>query len=192
MATETRSFPFVRGTVAGLSAYFAGYLVTYLAVSPQLDSLLPIRAFEFFTGENPVWKLVGWVFYNAHFVDTNLPGLVETNAVNFLSLSEDPAANLLYAIPIVLLVVAGAIPIIGRKRTSVGQDISGGASVTLGYLTPAVLGAQLFSISLGNVTARPDILTATLLAGLLYPLLFGSIGGVLAGRYNSRQTISPQ
>ena len=37
----------------------------------------------------------------------------------------------------------------------------------------------------GDVTAGPNLLTAVLLAGLVYPLLFGAVGGLVGGHLSA-------
>jgi hypothetical protein len=189
---QTNSIPVVRGTLAGLFAYLFGYLVTYLLAAPRLDDLFAVQAFEFFTGENPVWKLSGWIFYNEHFVSTIVPRLAGSDIVNFLQESDDGSATLLFFLPVVLLVVAGALAARGQSNGNSSAAAKAGASVVLGYALPALVGAQLFRLDLGNSTAGPDFVTAILVGGLVYPLIFGALGGVLVSFYNSRQTSSPQ
>ncbi|WP_338729431.1 hypothetical protein [Haladaptatus sp. DJG-WS-42] len=189
---QKNTIPVVRGALAGVAAYLFGYLVTYLLAAPRLDDLFAVQAFEFFTGENPVWKLTGWLFYNEHFVSTIVPRLAGSDMVNFLAESDDGSATLLFFLPVILLVVAGAIAARGQSGTGTSQHAKAGASVVIGYVLPALVGAQLFRLELENSTAGPDFVTALLVAGLLYPLLFGALGGSLVSFYSSRQTSSPQ
>ncbi|WP_332899650.1 transporter [Haladaptatus sp. CMSO5] len=189
---QQNSIPVVRGTLAGLAAYLFGYLVTYLLAAPRIDDLFAVQAFEFFTGENPVWKLTGWLFYNEHFVSTIVPRLTGSDMVNFLVESDDGSATLLFFLPVLLLVGAGALAARSQSDTSTSSSAKAGATVVLGYVLPALVGAQLFRLDLGNSTAGPDFITAILVAGLLYPLIFGALGGVLVSFYSSRQTSSPQ
>jgi len=40
-----------------------------------------------------------------------------------------------------------------------------------------VIGALLFRYSVGDGSVAPDLVTAVLLAGAVYPALFGAVGG---------------
>jgi hypothetical protein len=51
-----------------------------------------------------------------------------------------------------------------------------GAAVAVGYGVLSLLGAFLFATS--NVS--PDPVTSVLLAGVLYPVVLGAVGGVAA------------
>ena len=60
-----------------------------------------------------------------------------------------------------------------------------GAAVMLGYLPLSVIGAVLFAVSVGDATAGPDLVTAVLLAGMVYPLVFGAVGGLVGGHLSA-------
>ncbi|MFD1685808.1 transporter [Halobellus litoreus] len=164
--------------VGGVLSYLVAYAITYAVTGQQIANSLAARVLEIATGDPGTWKLVGWVFYSAHYVTSEIPGLFGSTAVNLVGRGDTfPAA--LFLLPPVVLVVAGAlVAVVGRSETAVAGAV-GGASVTLGYLPLAVAGAFLFSIAVGDSTAGPTLVTAVLLAGLVYPLVFGALGGAV-------------
>jgi hypothetical protein len=164
--------------VGGVLSYLVAYAITYAVTGQQIANSLAARVLEIATGDPGTWKLVGWVFYGAHYVTSEIPGLFGSTAVNLVGRGDTfPAA--LFLLPPVVLVVAGAlVAVVGRSETAVAGAV-GGASVTLGYLPLAVAGAFLFSIAVGDSTAGPTLVTAVLLAGLVYPLVFGALGGAV-------------
>lgn len=180
-ASVTRTRPIGRGTVAGVVAFVAGYLVTYLwqaaHVREWLDGVNAIL--QFFGGESlPAWKAVGWVFFNAHFVRTQIPTVGGTRTQNYIASGEFPA--LLYAVPIVLLVATGFLLVRSRHPTDLQDGAIDGATIAIGYAGAAIVGVFGFGATRGEVTVAPDPVTGVLLAGIVFPLVLGAIGGALA------------
>jgi len=166
------------GGLAGATAYLIGYLVVYVWQSDAVARRL--RGFNFLAdvlGGDPVptWKGVAWLFYNAHSVRIEVPAAAGSRSIDFLARG-DAFPALLYAVPpLVLLVVEGGIA--HRLRaTTVGVGARDGASLAAGYLPLAVAVALLSTHAVGGATVAPDPVTAALLAGLVYPLLFGGAG----------------
>lgn len=56
------------------------------------------------------------------------------------------------------------------------------AGRTAGLGAVAGAGAYLLGYAVGDGSIAPDAVTAVLLAGAVYPVVFGGIGGVLGGR----------
>jgi hypothetical protein len=173
------------GAVGGAAAYVLGYLVTYVTQSGRVEEgLSGINFFaDLFGGDTiSVWRGVGWVFYNAHFVDVEVPALIgAARSVNFIAES-DGGFTYLYLVPPLLLLVSGvAIARAAGAATPVDGARSGVLAVA-GYLPLAVIGAFLFRYALGDgESVAPTLVTAVLLAGLVYPALFGAVGGAAAG-----------
>lgn len=171
------------GTVAGIATFALAYVLTYaLTISVVQDSLLTGVA-EAFGDGNPAWKIVGWLLFNAQFVTTTItvdvPLLGGTDAVNFIAESES-LSPALYVVPPALLTVAGLAMARLGGATELGEALRTGPTVALGYLPAAVAGAVLFAVSVGqNSGGSPTLLTAVVLAGVLYPLVFGSLGAAL-------------
>ena len=155
--------------VTGVVAFVLTYVLIYaLTISTVRESLLTGIA-EAFGDEGADWKVVGWLVFNAHFVTTtitiDIPLLGGTDAVNFIAESESLSA-VLYLIPPALLTAASLAAARLDGLTETADALRVGPSVTLGYLPPAVAGALLFAISLGeNSGGSPTLLTAVVLAG---------------------------
>jgi len=196
----TDRLPLVEGALFGAIAFVAGIVVTY--VLAQLDSNLSDRidqltggsidVAEFDTGISALDAVI-WVFFEAHLVDIESTveggGQAGSSTVNLLSEAAFPA--LLYtAVIAVVLVVAGFL--LGQRAgPSSGQEgATYGAMVVIGYLPLTLVSIFLSRVSesttvLGttlSATIEPDIVTALVLAGLLFPLALGALGGYLAFR----------
>ncbi|WP_255170618.1 hypothetical protein [Natrononativus amylolyticus] len=171
------------GALGGAAAYALGYLLTYLTQRGSVDERL--EAFNFvaalFGGEPiPSWQAVGWLFYNAHFVDTELPALAGTRTQNFVASADGGSLALLYLLPPLALLGAGfAVATASSARTLEDGGLRG-ALVVLGYLPLAVLGVVAFGYAIGEGTVAPDAITAVGVAGVVYPVAFGGIGGAIA------------
>lgn len=175
-ATTSTPFEGVQVAVAmgaGVAAWLVTYLLTYVIAGTDVQNN-PLRQLA----EIPTWKGVGYVFYNAHFVDVivDLP-LFGGEAVSFVG-GENGFTVALFALPPAILVIAGlAVGRAGGTDTdSVGDAAVSGATLAVGYVVPSLLGVFVF----GSETVSVVPVTATFVAGVIYPLLFGALGGVLA------------
>jgi hypothetical protein len=168
-----------RGLAGGIAAWILGYLVVYLLHGSSVQNSFGSDVLEVFTGEPVAWKLVGWLFYNAHNVAVQI-SLFGQRSVNLVASAEEAGLTALFAVPPVLLVVAGAV---AAWNTAVEPTTAArnGAAVALGYLPLSVAGAVLFAIGGDDASAAPALVTAVLLAGLVYPLVFGAVGGLAGG-----------
>ena len=72
------------GAAGGALAFLLTYALTYAVAGQQLSNSLASRVLELATGDPGTWKLVGWVFFNAHYVTTEVPGLFGSTAVNLV------------------------------------------------------------------------------------------------------------
>jgi hypothetical protein len=185
------SLPVGTGAVAGVGAWLCGYLVTYLATIDGIQKDLRTVGLETLVGEGVDWQVVGWLFYNAHGVDTRVPRTggfqFVTSNQNFLA-AADGSLWLLYLLPVVTIGVAGAAVAwrhSGTDRTTTDAAIVG-ATVGVGYLLCTVAGLLLFGIDVGDGTIRPDPIPATLLAGIVYLLAMGGLGGVVGSSLAAR------
>jgi len=180
MSSES-DLPFVGGLVAGIGAWILGYLATFLVVAPDVQDSPLQRLLEAVQNEPATHELVGWVFYNAHFVNTvfqDVP-VFGSQAVTYVG-GENGFSPLLYLVPIGLLLAAGLA--LGRSRgvTDPRDGILAGLTVIPGYLVLSIAGAFLFEVTLAGASGGPDLLPAVVLAGILYPAVFGGAGGVIA------------
>lgn len=177
---DASDLPFVPAAVAGVLAWVVGYLFTYLLVASDIRESGLNQFAQTFGDGDATYELVGWVFFNSHFVDAIIDaGFFGSGTANFVG-GEDGFSVVLYAIPVLLLVAAGLA--VGRYQgaTSANDGAIAGALVVPGYLVLSIVGAFLFRVDAGGATGEPDLLPAVLLAGLVYPLVFGAIGGVVA------------
>lgn len=174
----------IGGAVGGAVAYVLGYLFVYATQSSRVEEQL--RGFNFFAdlfGGDPIptWKAVGWTFYNSHFVDTQVPALIGgAQSISLISQAEGGSLTFLYVIPPVLLLLAGLVAARSANATEPADGARAGALVLAGYLPLVILGALLFRYAAGDGAVAPDIITAVLLAGAVYPAVFGGIGGAVA------------
>ncbi|KTG28339.1 hypothetical protein [Haloferax profundi] len=168
------------GALFGLGTALLTYLATYLATSTTIENSTASQVLEALGSDLATWKVVGWVFLNAHGTTTTFPGLFGTTSSANLVESVEAFSPVLYAIPVVALLTAGAVVAIVSDQSSVKDGALAGATTALGYLPVALAGIVLFTVSIGDAVARPDPVTAALLAGMVYPLAFGSFGGGLA------------
>ncbi|WP_424018187.1 hypothetical protein ACOZ4N_01670 [Halorientalis pallida] len=176
--------PLGTGAIAGAGAYLLGYVFTYLLVGSDVRESAVNQVFQALGGEDLTYQAVGWVFYNAHFVstvvDVNIPFIGGSDTVNFIA-QVDAFSAILYVVPVVLLFGAGLA--VGRRtpgEQDVGDAAAAGATVVAGYLPLAVIVGFLIQVQTNGSSAGPDLLLAAVLAGLIYPAVFGALGSVAA------------
>lgn len=185
-----RSIPF------GAIAYVIGYVLTVAVMVGRVSAVMAVEVSRGDVDPEPLgqllsivpspWVVGGWVFYNAHYIPTSVPTRGEFGAVGGLTnrhllLAVDGGFFALYLVPALLLIAAGYLvvrtgPIYGARGATYG-----GASVVFGYLLLLVIGAFVFTAPTeGATVASPDGLQ-TIWVGLVYPVIFGAVGGKLAG-----------
>jgi hypothetical protein len=190
MAQPSRNRPdattLATGAVAGLAAFAVGYVLTYAWRAPAVnDSLRGLNFLAELVGAEaiPTWKGVAWLFYGAHGVATRFPTLGGgTELVNMVEQSGDGTVALLYVLVPVLLLVAGGLAARLADADSPGEGAAAGATVVVGYVVLAAVGTVLAAHAIGDTGSgiAPDPVTGVLLAGVVYPLVFGGVGGALA------------
>lgn len=168
------------GVALGAGAWLFGYLLTYALAGSKVKNAGAVRLIEAVSGQEVAWKIVGWIFYNAHLVETSMDvPLFGASAVNFIAQSEGNAW-VLYLLPPLVLFAVGAVAARLAGSASGEAGAKAGATLVPGYLVLSLLGALAFSVSSGDSSAGPNLLMAVFLAGLVYPTLFGSLGGAAA------------
>ena len=173
-----RRVPLGVGAVAGTLAWVLGYFLTFVVTSGRIEAFQGSclgRVAELFGIEIPTWKVVGWIFYNAHFVDTAAAGGTGS------ALGGDGGFTpLLYVVPPLVLFAAG----LAVGRASGAEDVANaaldGATVLVGYLPLSVIGVLLFEATVAGTTVGPALVPGVLLAGVLYPAVFGAAGAGVA------------
>ncbi len=169
---------------SGVVAYVLGYLVVYVTQRSWVDEQLrTINVVADLFGGDPIpsWQGIGWLFYNAHFVDTEIPALGGTQVRNFIATADDGSLTLLYLVPPLLLVAAGFATASLAGVRDPGESAPLGGLVAVGYLPLTILGAFAFRYAVGDGSVTPDLLTAVVIAGVVYPVAFGAAGGAIAG-----------
>lgn len=158
------------GAVGGALAWLSGYLVTYLFYGPRISDDIVSNAVE-------AWRISGLVFFNAHAVTTEIRQPFDVSTQNFLA--ADGTAQVLYLLPPIALALAGLFV---AHRTEPSHDLTenlrAGATVLFGYLLLSVVGLVVFEAASGETVFRPEPVGAVLIAGVLYPLMFGGLGGL--------------
>ncbi|MGM0718125.1 MAG: transporter [Halobacteriota archaeon] len=164
----------VYGVIVGITGYVVGYLLTYAtaasAVKRAVRGTVPLN--DAGAAFAPAWKAVGWVFYDAHLVGTRVP-----NTSGHIDLVGHSEVQFLYLVPPLLLVVAGGSVAYFTRVKDPKAGVQAGLMIAIGYLPFAIIGAILVSF----VGIQPDLLRAAVVAGIVYPVAFGAIGGGLVG-----------
>lgn len=180
--TGTTETPDVKqGAVAGLAAFVVGLTSTFLLAT--IDSEIEL-------GQSDVGSLTetAWIFYGGHFVDMAVSFGGESETMDIFDDMATQFPELAYnLVPIVVLIGAGYL--VATKLGALADGETGakaGATVVAGYLPIALVGALFFeeSESAGGFSASvgPDVAQSLLLAGIIFPLAFGAIGGFVAYR----------
>ncbi|MFB6093990.1 MAG: hypothetical protein ABEJ77_03520 [Halanaeroarchaeum sp.] len=188
MATDSRTdLPLVVGPGAGLAAYLIGYLLTYAVVAPALRDSPLGRVVAALEGAPPTVDLVGWAFYNAHFVDVVFRAVPILGSRTLSVVGGDGFTPLLFLLAPALLALAGAALAVRDGATSQIRGAAVGAMTLPGYLLAAVAGAIRFEVDVLGVTGGPEMVTAVGLAGILYPIAFAGGGGAVASILVARE-----
>lgn len=177
---------------AGLGVFAAviGYLVTYVLISGEVRDVFGADVTE--------WKAVAWYFYDAHMVDVEASSRVGsfsgTRILDLIGESSSASADLLYVLPPLALLAAGAFLVVRWNVTDLGEAVVVGAPVTIGYAAVLGLGAvvaeatteaSVFGIE-ATGSIGPALLPALVLGGILYPLVFATGGAVIAATIDAR------
>jgi len=171
---------------AGLGVFAAaiGYLLTYLLVASEVREAVGDNVAE--------WKAVAWFFYEAHMVDIEVSGRIGSFAgmstLDLIAQSDTASATLLYVVPPLVLLAAGAVLAVRWNVTDLGAAVVAGAPVAIGYAVVMGLGVAVTESSteasaLGieaSSSIAPALLPAIVLGGVLYPLVFATAGAAIA------------
>lgn len=177
------SFLLVFGLVIGLSE---------LELLMQDDDGIEVDSEEAEVDEEPgFFTQRGWAFFGSHFVDieasatTGFGDISESIDILDEWLEELPSI-LFHLVPIGVLVSLGFV-FVKRHRELVQSESDGaifGASIVAGYLPVVVFAILLFDwqveIDEFRVVYEIPLVEGAIIAGILFPVLFGAIGGYLA------------
>jgi len=174
----------------GVFAAAIGYLLTYLLVASQAREAAGDTVAE--------WKAVAWFFYEAHLVDIEVSGQIGSFAgmstLDLIAQSDAAGAPLLYVVPPLVLLAAGAVLAVRWNVTDLGYAVVAGAPVAIGYAVVMGLGAVATestteTSALGieaSSSIAPALLPAIVLGGVLYPLVFATAGAAIAAVVTTR------
>ncbi|MHB9285786.1 hypothetical protein ACKVMT_01945 [Halobacteriales archaeon Cl-PHB] len=170
------------GAVGGAVAFIAGYLITWIVAGTQVSQLFVSGPFG---GGIPDWKASLWVFFDSHFVGTRTPqvtgpggspivgeGLVDT--VGLLGI------EYLYLLPVITLLGMGAVVAWRADAISPREGMIAGMTIAIGYVVVGIL-----AMMVGQQTGvGPSPLRALFIAGGVYPIALGGVGGAVFGFFS--------
>lgn len=188
------SIPWQAAIAVGIAIFLIGMLTQFALLS--IDKELQEgegSLFEESDDQISVVNVVAWWHYNAHFVDIQAEtdeGAVSGNlfTATYPDEGEDHMKIPSYVyrlVPIVFLVAGGYLY---TRRVSNGRRMGYspaviGATILSGYLIAAFLGAFIFreqiTILFTEVSVSPTLSGSILWAGIVYPAMFGGLGGFL-------------
>jgi len=186
------TFPWASGVVAGVVTFLVGYLAFFAVVLVGARSITgPLAG---------VARVVGFFFYNAHFIPTERRArlVIESNgsdatreitqqATNNTLLNASTALPVWVYLLVPALVVVAAGALFARvhfegptsPQALVRRALGSGAALTLGYLLVALVGTFVLAerVSQGEAfrERQPERLR-TLLFGAVYPFVLVSLG----------------
>jgi len=178
MATRSnRSIPWVYGAAGGVVAYLLEYLLAFVLWSTtEFPETMGGMIREFLTNQVPDWVFSGWLLYNAHFVDIRIDGGVGRSRWNFIDFVAQSSTDILYIVVPGILLVAGVALARAAGARDAASGALAGASIVVGYLPLAIIGTFVFTAQDG----APVLVQSVLLAGIVYPVAIGAIGGGIA------------
>mgnify|MGYP006280893655 CR=1 FL=1 len=185
------SLPIVGGLVYGVVSYVLGLVLTFVLALGVTGSETPVDVYAADAGP----YAIGWLFYSVHNVGIVFDLAGETQTMNLIEQAYTAAIDpgipkiAFYLLPIVVLFVFGLVLARRTSYDGVPTEIDrakAGASVAIGYLAMTVLGAvAIFSVSNtsqgATVSIQPQLGSAVIVMGLLYPIVAGGLAGYLVG-----------
>jgi len=185
----------IRAVLVGAGAFVVVFLMTGgLLTADILISDIEPNAEDFDAEDDPgLLNPLGWSFFSSHFVEVDGGPL----SIDFIELFTSAAGltfpSLVYRLsPIVILIITGYLftsQLI--ERTSLSPAVVGG-STFFGYLPMCVFGVVLFSwtttVDGVEISITVQVPEAIILAGIIYPVVCGAIGGLLATKGENRSS----
>lgn len=127
-------------------------------------------------------QALGWAFYNANQVDIVFSAGGSTiQTINYLSDVDELNPLMFYALVGFMLFLAG-YSVASRVAQSLSTEASAiaGASILVGYVPLLAAGSILFTIEESGGSAGPELGTTLLVWGVIYSVVFGGLGGLVA------------
>jgi hypothetical protein len=192
-------FPWGLGILAGAWTFISSYVVMGIVIVTYSFATVDNYLDGFLDNTGTVLRDVAVVLYNAHHVDLDVviveqivnPGELP-DRVNRLAGETTLPTEVYYAVPILVLLLAGAL--VARRTLSADADVSEAAlppaAMAVGYTATAVLGTFLVRQERfeGTVELVPN-LPRTLAFGTAYGLGFTLVGALLVVAYWNRDEI---
>lgn len=175
----------IRGAVGGATAFLVGYLITWIVAGTQVSQLFVSGPFG---GGVPDWKSSLWVFLDSHFVGTQTPQISGPNGSPIVGEGLVDTVGLLdieylYLLPVIALLGMGAVVAWRTDVITPKEGMLAGMTIAIGYLVVAVL-----AMMVGQQTGvGPSPLRSIVIAGIVYPIALGAIGGAAFGFYSRSQ-----
>jgi hypothetical protein len=171
LAALVSRMPLFPGAAAGFAT-----AVVVLGLAVAVAAVIP------FAGRSTLGQGAG-VFFDLHF---GTAGHITPTLYGVFEVVRPPASALgvLYLAAPVLVYTASKFVVVfnADESTPVHEAVLGGTTVTLGYLPVAVVALVLAPPSPGL-----SGVVALSMAGLVYPLLFGALGGLAAGGFSAAE-----
>jgi hypothetical protein len=161
--------PWISGAINGVAYFITSFLIASMVFVGDI-----FTSFDDIDLQSEFFRYgLGWKYYTSHFVDV---------PQDFSALSNQLAIPEFgyTVIPILFLFLAGrSIARTHAKEWMSNEELAAhGATVVAGYLPLALVGATM----LKENGQGPDMATTVLLMGLVFPIVFGGLGGYLARR----------
>ncbi|WP_267640409.1 hypothetical protein [Haloarchaeobius amylolyticus] len=177
-----------RSAVAGVGAFLASYVLTFVLWTqselPQPDSIgqaLEQVIVSAVRDSVATWKAAGMVLFNGHFVQLSYEGQLSSGSFNLIDLAGGGLVQLTYVVVPLALVVAGFLAArTGGVTADLADSAVAGALVAVGYLVVAAIGSLVFSASGDGSSLSVPLVNAVVVAGVVYPVICGGLGGVVA------------
>jgi len=166
---DETDLPFRDGAIVGVASFITTYIITGIVYSITYSG-------GDTTGEFLIWKAAGWAFYSVH--NANIVPISQLAELLGGSLVPTPIA---YLIPPAVLIGSGYTLAKGSDIESYTEGATWGATVIVGYLPLCFVGIFLTSHTKEGIISlqiSPDFTTSLLFAGILYPAIFGALGGM--------------
>ncbi|WP_049907231.1 hypothetical protein [Halovivax asiaticus] len=194
--------PWQHALVVGIGAFVLGFILLSGLVMAEgvLDDSVTDETDEVDSqGDEPgLLTVLGWLYFGTHFVDLGVDSVFGSISFDMFGalMEEAVLPEILWRlVPVVVLIGAGYL-LAARVLPATASPEDGakiGATLTIGYLLTAAIGAQVFEFTGDEGTsASVEFTEALLLAGLLYPILLGAFGGYLAVRRGATGTTAGQ
>jgi hypothetical protein len=181
--------PLKEGALFGFASFLVGYILTLIVVAVG-------EADDF---SEDLIEAAGWIYYNAQFADLEFTTSAgeETRSTTFNYLTDDTLFDgsvesmdvptvIYHLIPVIVLIGAGLLLARYVDARELSDGALAGGTLVLGTVVPALLGTVLFSVEEGffggSLEVSPALVDGLLFVGVLFPAVFGAIGGVIGSR----------